>query len=149
MFSLNPRYTNPTNRTAAPTIAGWSGRAELLIEGRDLPAVAQLVGRLTSLTVARVGFSLSREARERVEEEATQQAIARFRARAETYSRQFGFAGYQIREVQVGLQDAPVMMARAPMMRAAAAPSADESLPVEAGKTTVSVTVSGSVQMVR
>lgn len=149
MFSLNPRYTNPTNRTAAPTIAGWSGRAELLIEGRDLPAVAQLVGRLTSLTVARVGFSLSREARERVEEEATQQAIARFRARAETYSRQFGFAGYQIRDVQVGLQDAPVMMARAPMMRAAAAPSADESLPVEAGKTTVSVTVSGSVQMVR
>jgi len=51
--------------------------------------------------------------------------------------------------VQVGLQDAPVIMARAPMMRAAAAPSADESLPVEAGKTTVSVTVSGSVQMVR
>lgn len=149
MFALNPRYTNPANRSAAPTIAGWSGRAELLIEGRDLPAVAQLVGRLNTLTVARVGFSLSREARERVEEEATQQAIARFRSRAEAYSRQFGFAGYQIREVQVGLQDAPVMMARAPMMRATAAPAADDALPVEAGKTTVSVTVSGSVQMMR
>ncbi|MFM8766769.1 MAG: SIMPL domain-containing protein, partial [Rubrivivax sp.] len=97
MFSLNPRYANPNNRPAAPSIAGWAGRAELLIEGRDLPAVAQLVGRLTTLTVARVGFSLSREARERVEEEATQQAIARFRSRAEAYSRQFGFAGYQIR----------------------------------------------------
>ena len=149
MFSLNPRYTSPANRSAAPAIAGWSGRAELLIEGRDLPAVAQLVGRLTTLTVSRVGFSLSREARERVEDEATQQAIARFRARAEAYSRQFGFAGYQIREVQVGLQDVPVMMARAPMMRAAAASSAEESLPVEAGKATVSVTVSGSVQMLR
>lgn len=149
MFALNPRYTNPANRSSAPTIAGWSGRAELLIEGRDLPAVAQLVGRLSTLNVARVGFSLSREARERVEEEATQQAIARFRSRAEAYSRQFGFGSYQIREVQVGLQDAPVMMARAPMMRATAAPASDESLPVEAGKTTVSVTVSGSVQMVR
>ena len=149
-FSLNPRYANANNRGAAPIIAGWSGRAELLIEGRDLPAVAQLVGRLNTLTVARVGFALSREARERVEEEVTQQAITRFRARADGYSRQFGFGGYQIREVQVGLQDAPVVMARAPMMmRAAAAPAADEALPVEAGKTTVSVSVSGTVQMVR
>jgi predicted secreted protein len=149
-FSLNPRYATANNRGAAPTIAGWSGRAELLIEGRDLPAVAQLVGRLNTLTVARVGFALSREARERVEEEVTQQAITRFRARADGYSRQFGFGGYQIREVQVGLQDAPVVMARAPMMmRAAAAPAADEALPVEAGKTTVSVSVSGTVQMVR
>lgn len=149
-FSLNPRYANANNRGAAPTIAGWSGRAELLIEGRDLPAVAQLVGRLSTLTVARVGFALSREARERVEEEVTQQAITRFRARADGYSRQFGFGGYQIREVQVGLQDAPVVMTRAPMMmRATAAPAADESLPVEAGKTTVSVSVNGTVQMVR
>ena len=148
-FSLNPRYANPSNRSAAPNIAGWTGRAELLIEGRDLPAVAQLVGRLTTLTVARVGFALSREARERVEEEATQQAITRFRARADGYSRQFGFGGYQIREVQVGLQDAPVIMARAPMMRATAAPAAEEALPVEAGKATVSVSVSGTVQMVR
>jgi len=149
-FSLNPRYANANNRGAAPTIAGWSGRAELLIEGRDLPAVAQVVGRLNTLTVARVGFALSREARERVEEEVTQQAIARFRARADGYSRQFGFGGYQIREVQVGLQDAPVAMARAPMMmRAAGAPAADEALPVEAGKTTVSVSVNGTVQMGR
>ena len=149
-FSLNPRYANANNRAAAPIIAGWSGRAELLIEGRDLPAVAQLVGRLNTLTVARVGFALSREARERVEEEVTQHAIARFRARADGYSRQFGFGGYQIREVQVGLQDGPVVMARAPMMmRAAAAPAADEALPVEAGKTTVSVSVNGTVQMVR
>jgi len=148
-FSMNPRYANPSNRSAAPSIAGWTGRAELLIEGRDLPAVAQLVGRLNTLAVARVGFALSREARERVEEEVTQQAIARFRARADNYSRQFGFGGYQIREVQVGLQDAPVLMARAPMMRAAAAPSADEALPVEAGKTAVGVSVSGTVQMLR
>jgi hypothetical protein len=35
------------------------------------------------------------------------------------------------------------------MMRAAAMPAAEEALPVEAGKTTVSSTVSGSVQMLR
>jgi predicted secreted protein len=148
-FSLNPRYANSSGRAATPAILGWTGRAELVIEGRDVPAVAQLVGRLPSMTVARVAFGLSREARERVEEETTQQAITRFRARADSYARQFGFSGYQIREVQVGLQEPPIPMARAPMLRAAAMAAPDETLPVEAGKTTVSSTVSGSVQMVR
>ena len=111
--------------------------------------MAQLVARLPTVSVARVSFGLSREAREQVEQETTRQAITRFRTQAEGYARQFGFSGYEIREVQVGLQEPPVMLARAPMMRAAAAPVAEEPLPVEAGKTTVSSTVSGSVRMVR
>jgi predicted secreted protein len=148
-FSLSPRYAAPTARSTQPSITGWVGRAELMIEGRDLPAVAQLVARLSTVSVARVSFGLSREAREQVEQETTRQAITRFRTQAEGYARQFGFSGYEIREVQVGLQEPPVMLARAPMMRAAAAPAAEEALPVEAGKTTVSSTVSGSVRMVR
>ena len=130
-------------------MGGGVGRAELVIEGRDLPAVAQLVGRLATMSVARVAFGLSREVREQVEQETTRQAITRFRTQADSYARQFGFSGYQIREVQVGLQEPPVMLARAPMMRAASMPEAQESLPVEAGKTSVNSTVSGSVQMVR
>ena len=148
-FSLSPRYASTPNRAAAPSIVGWTGRAELLIEGRDLQAVAQLAGRLPSVTVAQVRFALSREAREQAEEDTAQQAIARFRARAESYARQFGFGGYQIREVQVGQQEPMPVMVRAPMLRAAAMAAPDESLPVEAGKATVSSTVSGSVQMLR
>lgn len=148
-FSLSPRYAPASNRTAAPSIVGWVGRAELLIEGRDLQAVAQLSGRLPNMTVAQVRFALSREAREQAEEAITQQAISRFRARADSYARQFGFAGYQIREVQVGLQEPLPIMARAPMVRAAAMAAPEEALPVEAGKATVSSTVSGAVQMIR
>ena len=148
-FSLSPRYASTPNRASAPSIVGWVGRAELLIEGRDLQAVAQLAGRLPTVTVAQVRFALSREAREQAEEDTTQQAISRFRARAESYARQFGFTGYQIREVQVGLQEPMPVLSRAPMVRAAAMASVDEALPVEAGKATVSSTVSGSVQMLR
>lgn len=150
-FSLSPRYAAPPARpsAAAPAIVGWSGRAEITLEGRDLQAVARLAGRLASVSVARVSYSLSRAARERAESEATSEAIGRFRARAQAYTQQFGFSGFTIREVQVGLQEPPVFMAaRAPMVRAAAAVS-DEPLPVEAGKTSVSATVSGSVQMTR
>lgn len=153
MFSLQPRYAPPPARPTSqpPGIVGWQGRAEIVLEGRDLQAVAQLAGRLTGLSVARVGFSLSREAREQAETEATAQAIARFRSRAQSYAQQFGFGGWRLREVQVGAQEPPVYVtARAPMLRAAAMPGmADEALPVEAGRTTVSVTVSGSVQLTR
>lgn len=153
MFSLNPRYAPTPARPGAttPGIVGWQGRAEIVLEGRDLQAVAQLAGRLQGLSVARVGFTLSREARERAEAEATAQAIARFRSRAQSYAAQFGFSGYRLREVQVGMEDAArFVQARAPMLRAAAMPGpGDDPIPFEAGRTSISATVSGSVQMIR
>ena len=35
-----------------------------VVEGRDVAGISQLTGRVSSMTIARVGFSLSREARE-------------------------------------------------------------------------------------
>jgi hypothetical protein len=118
------------------------------INVRRIGFVAHLLTR-NGVIVLVSAISPYREVREQVEQETTRQAITRFRTQADSYARQFGFSGYQIREVQVGLQEPPVMLARAPMMRAASVPEAQESLPVEAGKTSVNSTVSGSVQMVR
>lgn len=140
-FYVGPRYGQ------RGSISGWTGNAELIIEGRDIATLAQLAGRLPTMTVVRTGFSLSREAREKVEADVAALAIGRFRAQAEAYAKLFGFAGYGIREVQVNQgMDAPMPV---PMMRTAAAAStqAEAALPVEAGKATVTVSVSGSVQM--
>ncbi len=156
VFSLYPRYANKPNAPA--TIAGWMGRAELLLEGRDVAAISQLAGRLGAtgpagngpgLTVARVVFSLSREAREAVEAEVASRAIARFKQRAETYAKQFGFGSYSLREVSVGTGDvaSPSPQVNLRMLRSAAVATADEAQPVEAGKALVSVTVSGSIQL--
>jgi len=146
-FNLSPRYA--TKPGTAPVISGWQGRAELVIEGSDTAAISALAGRLSSLTVARVGYGLSREARDRVEAEVAAQAIGRFKDRAEAHARQFGFASYSLREVSVngGESGGP---APAPMYRMAAAPMAamaDQAQPVEPGKTTVTVSVSGSIQL--
>jgi predicted secreted protein len=142
-FSIYPRYAPKGG------IAGWQGSAELVIEGKDMAAISQLAGRLTGLTVARVGFGLSREAREQVEAEVASQAIGRFRARADAYARQFGFAGYTVREVSVGGGDTPPIIMPAMRVRAMSLASAgsDESQPVEAGKAAVTVSVTGSIQM--
>ncbi|HEV7914227.1 MAG TPA: SIMPL domain-containing protein [Albitalea sp.] len=141
-FSLYPRYTNKG------VMSGWQGAAELVVEGRDMPAIGQLVGRISTMTVARVVQGLSRELREKSEAEVSAQAIARYRAKAADYAKQFGYAGYAIREVNVTASEPPG--GPVPMMRAKAmSAQEDASLPVEAGKAPVAVTVSGSVQMLK
>jgi predicted secreted protein len=140
-FSLTPRYSSKGN-----TITGWQGTAELVVEGRDIAAISQLTGRITTLTVGRAAYALSREAREKAEADASAQAIARYRAHAAEYARQFGYSGYSIREVNVMSNDAappPRPMA----MRSMAVAQASEDLPVEAGRTTVTVSVNGTIQM--
>jgi predicted secreted protein len=140
-FALYPRYSPKGG------INGWQGSAELIVEGKDITGIAQLGGRVTTLSIQRVGFSLSREAREKVEADVTAQAISRYRAKADAISRQFGFGSYAIREVTVS-SDEQGSINVAPMMRAQLARAAgDEVLPVEAGKAKVTANVSGSVQM--
>lgn len=142
-FSLFPRYSPKGG------ITGWQGTAELGIEGRDIPGIAKLTGRITTMTIARVGSGLSKEQREKVESAVAAEAIASYRAKATDYARQFGFSGYTVREVNVNSNE-PVTYAQAPMMRMSAkSADASESLPVELGKGTVTVTVNGTVQMTK
>ena len=157
-FSLFPRYAvKPVGGNA---ITGWQGRAELLLEGRDIAAISQLAGRLgstggqggagnTGMTVARVVFGLSRELREATEADVAARAIDKFKARAETYAKQFGFGSYSLREINVGSGDvqAPAGQPMMRLARVAAAPVMEESQPVEAGKATLTVNVSGSIQL--
>lgn len=125
----------------------WQGRAELQVKGSDIKAITQLVSRMQTLSVARVYYSLSREAREKVDGEVNAMAIKEFRDKALRYARDFGFSTVTLREVQLGGDGGAVH----PVMRMnAAGPMAArsaEALPVEAGKMTLSATVNGSVQM--
>ena len=142
-FSLFPRYSSKGG------ITGWQGTAELGIEGRDIPGIAQLAGRISTMTIARVGSNLSREQRLKVESDVAAQAIANYRAKAADYTRQFGFTSFNVREVNVSSNE-PVAYAAAPMMRMnAKVADAGETLPVELGKGTVSITVNGSVTMTK
>jgi len=140
-FSVQPRYA-PKGEPMK-----WQGVAELRAEGKDFDALTRLVGRIQTLSVASVGYRLSREARDKAQGEVSAQAIARFRSQAEAYAKAFGFGGVTLRAVEVSTGEAfaPPM----PRIRAAAAEmaAAPPPLPVEAGKSSVTATVSGSVQM--
>jgi predicted secreted protein len=140
-FALYPRH----NREGR--ISGWQGTAELVLDGRDFSRISQTAARITTMTLAGVSFGLSREQRAKVEGEAQAQAIERFKAKAAELARNFGFAGYTLREVAVNANEPGFM----PRMRMAAQEgrlaSAEAAVPVEPGKSSVVVTVSGSVQL--
>ncbi|RYF76010.1 MAG: DUF541 domain-containing protein [Comamonadaceae bacterium] len=141
-FSLSPRYSRDGK------ITGWQGSSELVLEGRDFPRITQVAGRIGGLAVGNIGFGLSREQRARVEAEAQGVAIDNFKRKADALTRSFGFAGYSLREVSVNTsQSGIVMRPRMMAMEAGAKMASDSPVPVEAGKTTVVVNVSGSVQL--
>src|SRR5205085_4557829 len=117
-FSLYPRYAPAAGSGRATTINGWQGSAEVIVEGRDMAAIGQLTGRITTMTIARVAYRLSREANQRVEADIVAEADAAFRAKAASYAKLFGYGAYAVREVSVATsepQPGPMPMMRTQM----------------------------------
>jgi predicted secreted protein len=140
-FALYPR----NNREGR--ITGWTGTAELVLEGRDFPRITQTAGRIQTMTMGGVSFGLSREQRARVETEAQAIAIERFKLKAAELAKGFGFGGYTLREVSVNTNEPGFAPRMRMMAQEAKAASADAAVPVEPGKSAVVVNVSGSVQL--
>jgi predicted secreted protein len=141
-FSLNPRYGKDGK------LSGWQGTTELVLEGRDFTRITTTAGKIQTLTLANVSFALSRDQRAKVEGEAQTLAIERFKAKAGEIAKGFGFSGYSLREVAVnGNDQGPSPRPYVMSMQAKSSIASDSAVAVEAGKTTVTVNVSGSVQM--
>lgn len=140
-FSLYPRYNKDGK------ISGWQGTTELVLEGRDFAKISAAAGKIQTLTIGNVAFSLSREQRAKVEAEAQNTAIERFRAKAGDIAKSFGMGNHIVREVTVNAGDQGYTPRPRLAEMSMKASSADAAIPVEAGKSTVIVTVSGSVQL--
>jgi len=140
-FSLQPRFN------AKGVVNGWTGTTSMVVQGRDMGTIAELAGRIQTMTVGSLDYSVSREAREKVEGELAAQAIARFRAKAGDYAKAFGYASFVVRDANVNFDNgAPAP--RPYLMKARAMPASDSApLPTEAGSGTVTANVNGSVQL--
>ncbi len=141
-MGLQPRY----NRDGK--ITGWQGSTELVLEGTDFTRITTTAGQIQTLTLGNVAMGLSREAQRKLEADAQALAIEAFKRKADEVAKGFGFTGYSLREVSVsGGGQPPVMPYPRMMAMEAKAAMADAPVPVEAGKSTVSVTVNGSIQL--
>lgn len=138
-FGVSPRYDRNGK------VSGWQGSAELVLQGRDFARMGDLAGKLQTLTVANASFGLTPEQRQGAEALAQSQAIAQFRQRAGEAAKSFGFTGFSLVEVNINAGD---MGGGRPMLAMSTrAMAADAPVPIEAGQTSVTVTVSGSVQL--
>lgn len=143
-FGVYPRHGSDGK------IKGWQGHAEVLIEGTDFARIGQAAAQSKDMTVSSIGFGLSKEKRQKVQEQAQSQAIDNFKLRASSLAQQFGFSSYTLREVSVNSQDgnfSPQFQRGGGMLAASAKVEREDLVPVEAGKEQVVVNVSGSVQL--
>jgi len=124
-------------------IESWRMRSELALEATDIAALSELVGKLqATLGVAGVTLAPAPETRRKAEDEATQEAIAAFRVRAQLVAATFG-KPYRIKHLSIGQQSFRPPM---PMMRAAVAQEM-AAMPMEAGESAVTVSVSGQIEI--
>lgn len=128
-------------------IASWRMRSELLLEGRDVDKLAELVGRLQeSLGIAQIEFMPAPETRKAAEAAAIRAAIAAFQARAALVGETLD-KPYQIKQMSINTsgmhRPTPVFYRKAaPLLADAAAP-----MPMEAGESEVQVQVSGQIEL--
>ena len=139
-MNVSPRYGREGKTN------GWTGSAQLVLQGRDAVQIATLATRLQDLTVAQIDWQLSPEQKMAAESRIQAEAVARFQSKAQALTQQFGFAAYTLREVRVSAQEADEgsVMPRMAMAQMAAAPA---PMPTLAGKSRVVVNISGSIVM--
>lgn len=136
-------WTNAVYGRNGRSIEGWHMRSEILLESRDLPALAELLTKLqATLGVSQLNLQPATETRIKTEERATVEAIEAFRLKAKLVTSRLG-SDYRIVQlhVQSGSNRMPVYA-----MRAAAAP-VSSPMPIEAGESQVTVSISGQIEI--
>jgi predicted secreted protein len=131
----------------ANQITGWRIRADIILESRDFKAIGALAGTLQPLLkLSSMTFSLSRGAREAAETKLTTEALARFQEKARAIAKSLGFPGHALGQITVrseGPMNSPMPFRTSAMAMVEGAPAGP--VPVEGGKSAVTVFVSGSV----
>ena len=126
-------------------IESWRMRSDIALESANTAAMSELLGKLQgSLGVSRLGMQPSPETRKKAENDAMLDAIAAFKARAKVVADALA-KSYQIKQLSVntgGRVPEPMFRMAAKSALAEAAP-----MPIEAGESEVTATVSGQIEL--
>lgn len=126
-------------------IDSWRMRSDIALESANTAAMSELLGKLQgSLGVSRLGMKPSPETRKKAENDAMLDAIAAFKARAKVVADALG-KSYQIKQLSVATGG----RVAEPMFRMAAKSAMVEAapMPIEAGESEVTATVSGQIEL--
>jgi len=131
-------------------ITGWHVHADATLKSRDVQALSKLIGELgEDARILSVGFTVSKEARAKVEAELLVEASKAFNERAAMIAKSLGYNGFEIERINVGTAGMPrpyrPVAQEAMMMKSAAAPDFADSV----GESTLSANANGQVWLRR
>ena len=129
-------------------IIGWQARQSLRLESRDAEALSELIGELQArVSVESISYRVSSEARQSADDELIAEALAQFARRAELVAEELGRPGYRIVRLDIntgGGGPMPMAFRNQGLEAAVARVSAPA---IEAGTQTVTVSVSGTIEL--
>jgi predicted secreted protein len=138
-MNVSPRYGREGKMN------GWVGSAQLVLQGRDVEQITTLAGRMPDLTVSQIDWRLSSEQKSAAEARIQAEAVAHFQSKAQSLTKQFGFATYTLKDVRVSAQEAGEGQVMPRMAMAQMDAPSPMPVPAVAGKSRVVVTISGSI----
>lgn len=144
-ISNNANYNNKRN------INGWQAYGSVSLKSKDFEAMAEVLENLgKDVAIQSIYFSVSPEKVASLEEEMLLEVIKKFQAKAETIQKALGAKQYRLSMVNLqtpsdGGYEYGSCMASAMYVAEQAAMGKSADMPLEAGKTTISASASGSV----
>lgn len=145
-YQTEPVYSYPEH--ASPKQTGWRIIAILRLHSQDTEAMGKLLGQLqaSGFAVQDLGFILSRERRDQLEDQLTAQGLKAFRSRAEQVSQALDGKGYRIVQLRIHTDSPPeegqVFRRQMRTMAAEAAP-----LPAAPTQQEMTVQVEGQIEV--
>jgi predicted secreted protein len=126
-------------------IVAWQARQSLRLESRDAERLSDLLATLQDrVAVQSVNYDVSKQARDAADEALIAEALAQFNRRAALVAEELGRPGYRLVRLSIGTSGdgpSPIAYRAAQLETAVAAPA------LEAGVQTVSVSVSGTIEL--
>ena len=137
-------HTSPTYHKQSQT--GWRVRQSLRLTSQDTLAMSQLIGKLQQrLLVDSIRYKISQKKRDEAENRLITQAITAFKERATLASRAWEHTTYRL--VRMDINTSGSAMPRIYKQRAMMESDALSAPALEAGKQTVRITATGTIEL--
>lgn len=140
-FTISPRYDKDGR------ISGWQGSAEIILEGKDMARIGATAGKVITMTVSSSRFLMSQSLLAQLESKVQGQAIDSFKSKSRQVAQSFGFHNFTLQQVTVNTNNQNPGPRPMMAMKSMALESASSPIPIEAGKGSLMVTVSGTIQL--
>ena len=140
-YQTRPRYQNKV-------IIGWSVSQQLQLESREIDRLSQVVGRLQEkLQVSSMIFKVSSSQKRVATDELITEALAAFEKKARLVSQALRAKDFRIVTLNIAENAPAIPLQRGYGMEAMAMASADAPQ-LEAGESTLTVRVDGTIQLI-